>query len=50
MKYYASIAGVSEKELLFLESAFLKAIKFNLFIDEKEYEEYSNCLLIEDKS
>ena len=50
MKYYASIAGVSEKELLFLESAFLRAIKFNLYIEEKEYEEYSNCLLIEDKS
>lgn len=50
MNYYANIAGVSEKELRCLESVFLGAIKFNLYIDEKEYEEYSNCLLIQDKS
>ena len=50
MKYYASIAGVSEKELRILESVFLSLVRFNLYINEKEYEEYSNCLLIQDKS
>ena len=50
MKYYASIAGVSEKELRILESVFLSLVRFNLYINEKEYEEYSNCLLIKDKS
>ena len=47
MKYYASIAGVSEKELRCLESVFLSNVRFNLYINEKEYEEYSNCLLIQ---
>ena len=47
MKYYASIAGVSEKELRCLESVFLSNVRFNLYINEKEYEEYSNC---QDKS
>ena len=50
MKYYASIAGVSEKELRILESVFLSLVRFNLYINEKEYKEYSNCLLIQDKS
>ena len=50
MKYYASIAGVSEKELRILESVFLSLVRFNLYINEKEYEKYSNCLLIQDKS
>ena len=44
MDIYAKIGGVSIKELIHLEYAFLKLIKFNLFVDENLFDLYKNNL------
>ena len=47
--YYAKIAGISVKELIKLESAFLKFIDFKLFISDEIYNIYSTYLYSFDK-
>ena len=43
--YYATVAGISEKELNKLEYHYMNAIKYSLYIDEEEYSQYMNYLL-----
>ena len=43
-EYYAQIAGVKLKELNLIEYSFLKLNNFNVYINEKEYEQYKNYL------
>ena len=42
--YYSKIGGVTKKELLILESEFLKLIDFNLFVPNKIYQKYYDYL------
>lgn len=44
LDYYASIAGVSKKELSKLEAEFLSIINFNLCVNGDEYTKYYNYL------
>lgn len=43
--YYATVAGITEKELNKLEYLYMNAIKYTLYIDEEEYSQYMNYLL-----
>ena len=43
-KFYSEIAGVKLKELKLIEYAFLELNNFNVFVDTKEYEQYSKYL------
>lgn len=43
-KYYASIAGISNKNLLEIEDEFYSLIEFNLFVDSNVYEQYNQYL------
>ena len=47
--FYSKIAGISIKELIKLESAFLKLIDFKLYISEEIYNIYSTYLYSFDK-
>lgn len=47
-KYYASIGGVSNKEMNYLEYEFLRLLNFSLFIDEKLYDKYNNYIISAD--
>lgn len=44
-EYYATVAGITEKELNRLEYHYMNAIKYTLYIDEEEYSQYMNYLL-----
>lgn len=44
MDYYAEICGVSTTELKKLESVYCKAMEFNFFISDSEFEKYKNYL------
>ena len=48
-KYLAKIAGISEKEMILIESCFIDLMDFNFFIDEKKYEDYVNELINEER-
>ena len=43
-KFYSEIAGVKLKELKLIEYSFLELNDFNVFVDTKEYEQYSQYL------
>ena len=43
-KFYSEIAGVKLKELKMIEYTFLELSDFNVFINDKEYEQYRNYL------
>ena len=43
-KFYSEIAGVKLKELKLIEYAFLELNDFNVFVNIKEYEQYSKYL------
>ena len=43
-KFYSEIAGVKLKELQLIEYAFLELNDFNVFVNIKEYEQYSRYL------
>ena len=43
-KYYAEIAGVKLKELKMIEYSFLDLNDFNIFVNQKEYEQYRSYL------
>jgi hypothetical protein len=43
-KYYASVGGISMKELYALEVEFLKLINYSLFISDDLYEKYKGYL------
>ena len=43
-KFYSEIAGVKLKELKLIEYAFLELNDFNVFVNIKEYEQYSRYL------
>ena len=43
-KFYSEIAGVKLKELKMIEYTFLELSDFNVFINNKEYEQYKNYL------
>ena len=47
--FYAKIAGISVKELIKLESAFLNLIDFKLFISDEIYNIYATYLYSFDK-
>ena len=47
--FYARIAGISEKELIKLENAFLKLIEFKLFVSDEIYQIYSSYLFCKNK-
>ena len=42
--YYSAIAGISTKELKFLEIEFTNLIKFQLFVNEEDYLKYKSSL------
>ena len=43
-KFYSEIAGVKLKELKLLEYSFLELNKFDVFVNDKEYEQYKKYL------
>ena len=43
-KYYSEIAGVKIKELKLIEYTFLELNNFNVFVNNKEYEQYKQYL------
>ena len=43
-KYYSEIAGVKIKELKLIEYSFLEINNFNVFVNNKEYEQYKQYL------
>ena len=43
-KFYSEIAGVKLRELKMIEYTFLELSDFNVFINDKEYEQYRNYL------
>ncbi len=43
-KFYSEIAGVKLRELKMIEYTFLELSDFNVFINNKEYEQYKNYL------
>ena len=43
-KYYSEIAGVKIKELKLIEYSFLEINNFNVFLNNKEYEQYKQYL------
>ncbi len=42
--YYSKVAGISLQELNYLESEFLRLIKFDLFVDEANFYKYKGYL------
>ena len=44
MDYYAEICGVSASELKKLENVYCKAMEFNFYINESEFEQYKSYL------
>ena len=45
LKFYAKLGGISIKEMINLEYAFLKLLDFKLYIAEELYQKYNNYLL-----